>query len=88
MVEDYGPSKSGLASTFVTKLDMPDLSSTPSKGGGCVAKTEKDSDDTTQLTNQSPNVKCLRSTTLIVVRKATLHHIVLKRKMKKKKRWT
>jgi hypothetical protein len=38
-----GSTQSGLASTFVTKLDMPDMTQTPGKGRGCGGglKTEK-----------------------------------------------
>jgi hypothetical protein len=42
-----GTTQSGLASTFVTKLDIPDILQTPGKGrghGGGI-KTEKKSED-------------------------------------------
>jgi hypothetical protein len=43
-LKTIGSTQSGLASTFVTKLDMPDLVRAPGKGRGWSAKVEKESD--------------------------------------------
>jgi len=58
-----GSTQSGLASTFVTKLDMPDLVRVPGKGRGGSAKAEKESEDKSSEENPKPKrdmskVKC------------------------------
>jgi hypothetical protein len=60
-----GTTQSGLASTFVTKVDMPDVSQTPGKGRGCGGgiKSDKRTEDKLQDEKPKPkhdmsNVKC------------------------------
>jgi hypothetical protein len=51
-----GSTQSGLASTFVMKLDMPDLVKVPGKGCGQSAKAEKEIDD--KSSKEKPKPKC------------------------------
>jgi hypothetical protein len=52
-----GTTQLGLASAFVTKLDMPDIAQTPGKGCGhsCSLKSEKKIDDC--LSDEKPKPK-------------------------------